>query len=70
MKYPPLTAASLVSYNHLNPFSEVVPAEKMAELERKILRLENSLNVMLADDNTPHDAYLACFHLALGLKKP
>ena len=34
-KYPPLTTASLVSYNHLGPFSEVVPAEKMAELERK-----------------------------------
>lgn len=34
-KYPPLTTASLVNYSHLGPFSEVVPAEKMAELERK-----------------------------------
>jgi Zn-dependent oligopeptidase len=33
-KYPPLTTAALVSYSHLGPFSEVVPAEKMAELER------------------------------------
>jgi len=34
MKYPPQTTAALVSYNNLGPFSEVVPAEKMAELER------------------------------------
>lgn len=34
MKYPPLTTAALVNYNNLGPFSEVVPAEKMAELER------------------------------------
>lgn len=34
MKYPPLTTAALVNYSHLGPFSEVVPAEKMAELER------------------------------------
>ena len=35
-KYPPLTTATLVNYSHLGPFSEVVPAEKMAELERKL----------------------------------
>lgn len=35
MKYPPLTTAALVSYNNLGPFSEVVPAEKMAELENR-----------------------------------
>lgn len=50
-KYPPLTTAALVSYSHLGPFSEVVPAEKMAELERKlqeangkIFNLEEKLN--------------------------
>jgi hypothetical protein len=35
MNHPPLTTASLVPYSALNSFSEVVPAEKMAELERK-----------------------------------
>lgn len=51
MKYPPLTTAALVNYNNLGPFSEVVPAEKMAELERKlqeangkIFNLEEKLN--------------------------
>lgn len=38
MKYPPLTTAALVSYNNLGPFSEVVPAEKMAELEKLLQR--------------------------------
>jgi|GEM_PF-4987998 len=52
-KYPPLTTASLVSYSHLNPFSEVVPAEKMAELEAK---LEKAL-AELAEWERAHNAY-------------
>lgn len=35
-KYPPLTTAVLVSYSSLSSFSEVVPAEKMAEIERQL----------------------------------
>lgn len=42
-KYPPQTTAALVNYSHLGPFSEVVPAEKMAELERRNNELQEQL---------------------------
>ncbi len=67
-KFPPLTTAALVPYSTLGPFSEVVPAKAMAELEGKLAFIEKRLNSMMADDNTPHDAYLAVFHLSNDLK--
>ncbi len=59
MNYPPLTTAALTPISSLTPFSEVVPAEKMAELEAILKGIETSINSMMADDNCPHDAYLA-----------
>lgn len=50
-KYPPRTTAALVPYSSLTSFSEVVPAEKMAELERKCEFLEytnKALNTIIA----------------------
>lgn len=47
-KYPPITTAALVSYSHLGPFSEVVPAEKMAELERKLEIAKDALDYINA----------------------
>ena len=60
MKYPPLTTAALVSYNNLGPFSEVVPAEKMAELERRNDELEMLYQQFLkelAEIDRLHNAY-------------
>lgn len=60
MKYPPLTTAALVSYSHLGPFSEVVPAEKMAELERRNDELEMLYQQFLkelAEIDRLHNAY-------------
>ena len=60
-KYPPLTQDALVNYNHLNPFSEVVPAEKMGELELQLLHLKaehqraiNELNAQLSQWEDQH----------------
>lgn len=60
MKYPPLTTAALVNYSHLGPFSEVVPAEKMAELERRNDELEMLYQQFLkelAEIDRLHNAY-------------
>lgn len=60
MKYPPLTTAALVNYNNLGPFSEVVPAEKMAELERRNDELEMLYQQFLkelAEIDRLHNAY-------------
>ena len=67
-KYPPLTQAALVNYNHLNPFSEVVPAEKMAELEGKWEGIRRFLNEIQSDDNTPNDAYNLAYTLSLRMR--
>lgn len=44
-KYPPLTQAALVNYIHLNPFSEVVPAKAMAEIELRLKLAEAALKL-------------------------
>ena len=46
-KYPPITTAALVSYSSLSSFSEVVPAEKMAELERKLIALQERISLIV-----------------------